>query len=185
MQAASCRQRNGAFMAHVLKRYTILGILFVTAAGTLWHYVYDWTGRQPFIGFFFPVNESTWEHMKLVFFPMVLYALFMDKRLGRDGFCLSCALLAGILLGTLLIPVLFYTYTGIIGTNFIVADILVFILSVLCAFFAVYRLARTCRLKSCSVFLYIAVCIFFFCFLFFTYNPPGLALFENPEGIKQ
>ena len=168
-----------------LKRDLLKGIFFVLAAGSLAHFIYEWSGYSTAAGLFFPVNESTWEHMKLVFFPMLLYALFMDKRLGRDGFCLSSALLAGILLGTLLIPVLFYTYTGIIGTNFIAADILVFFLSVLCAFLAVYRLARTCRLKSCSVFLYIAVCIFFFCFLFFTYNPPGLALFEDPEGMPE
>ena len=58
-----------------LNRTIIIGILAVWVAGTLFHFVYDWTGHNTLIGLFFPTSESTWEHMKLVFLPMNIYGL--------------------------------------------------------------------------------------------------------------
>lgn len=54
----------------------IIGILAVWVSGSLFHFVYDWTGRNTFVGLFFPTNESTWEHMKLAFLPMNLYGIY-------------------------------------------------------------------------------------------------------------
>ena len=62
-----------------LKCYTIAGAVFVLIAGTVSHFVYEWSGNRPAVGLFFPVNESVWEHMKLVFFPMLFYALAVKK----------------------------------------------------------------------------------------------------------
>ena len=47
---------------------TIARILSVSLLGTLLHFTYRWSGRNPLIA---PVNESVWEHMKLLFFPML------------------------------------------------------------------------------------------------------------------
>ncbi|MDD7025196.1 MAG: DUF6512 family protein, partial [Oscillospiraceae bacterium] len=55
-----------------LKCYTITGILFVIITGTISHFVYEWSQNNFILGLFFPVNESTWEHMKLLFFPMLI-----------------------------------------------------------------------------------------------------------------
>ena len=65
-----------------LKQYTLIGIIFVTIAGTLSHFVYEWSGKNPFLALFlFPINETTWEHMKLVFFPSIVYATFMAYKI--------------------------------------------------------------------------------------------------------
>lgn len=96
-----------------LKLYMILGFLFTAVLGTIWHFLYDWTGRGAIAALFFPVNESTWEHMKLIFFPMLLCTVFLAARFKEEYPCLPGALLAGNLLGTLSIPVTFYTYKGI------------------------------------------------------------------------
>ena len=173
------------FLAHntfmnKLKRYTILGILFVIITGTLSHFVYEWSGNNFILGFFFPVNESTWEHMKLCFFPMLVYSFFMNKRLKDDYPCVTSALLFGILLGTFFIPVLFYTYSGILGQNYVPLDIATFILSVLLAFIAVYRLSLSCVLDSFLLCLKILVFLMTVCFLVFTYHPPGIGLFAVP-----
>ena len=57
------------------KLNAVLEFIIVGTVGTLWHFVYDWTGDNHFIGFFFPVNESTWEHLKLIFFPAIIYSV--------------------------------------------------------------------------------------------------------------
>lgn len=67
-----------------LKRFCIIGAVVTIVLGILSHFVYDWTGQNFCVGLFFPINESTWEHMKLVYFPMLLVTLtagrFLEKR---------------------------------------------------------------------------------------------------------
>ena len=163
-----------------LKLYTIAGTIFVIITGSLAHFVYEWSGKNFILGFFFPVNESTWEHMKLCFFPMLIYSFFMNKRLKDDYPCVTTALLSGILLGTFFIPVIFYTYSGILGSNYVPLDIAVFAISVIIAFWAVYKLTLSCKMISCSFRLGLFVWVIAVCFLVFTYIPPDIGLFIAP-----
>ena len=90
-----------------LKQYTIIGIIFVLLTGTLAHFLYDWTGNNHIVGLFTPINESIWEHMKLLFFPMLIYALIMILKFHRKYSHITSALSFGILTGTILIPIFF------------------------------------------------------------------------------
>ena len=163
-----------------LRRYTIIGIVFVLVTGTLAHFLYEWSGNRKIVGLFAPVSESVWEHMKLLFFPMLLYAPVMAFRLRDEFPCILSSLWVGLLAGTLAIPVLFYGYTFILGRDVFFLDIAVFILSVLIAFWIAYRLAPHCRPKLSSIFLACSVCILLACFLWFTYHPPKGSLFAKP-----
>ena len=60
-----------------LKWFCIIGAVTTIILGIVSHFVYDWTGGNFFVGLFFPVNESTWEHMKLLYFPLLLFALVL------------------------------------------------------------------------------------------------------------
>lgn len=163
-----------------LKAYTIIGAIIVIITGTISHFIYDWTGNNVIAGYFFPINESTWEHMKLIFFPMLAYSIFMNKKLKQDFDCVTSSLAFGILLGTFLIPVFFYTYTGILGYNIFILDIITFILSVIIAFACTYKLALSCYVQNQAFILYLLVIIVMLCFFIFTYNPPNLELFNSP-----
>lgn len=153
------------------KRDCIIGTLFVIITGTLAHFVYDWSGHNYIAGFFFPVSESTWEHMKLCFFPMLFYALYLNRKHKGGQPCVTCALPAGILTGTFAIPVLFYAYTAVLGRNFLPLDIGVFMISVLLAFTVVYRLALSCNGRRFAGILWLAVAVLGLCFAWFTYHP--------------
>lgn len=166
-------------MNHDLKGYTIAGVFFVLVIGTLAHFLYDWTNDNAVIGLFVPVNESVWEHMKLLFFPMLLYSAFMICRCRIP--CIVSSLCLGITAGTLLIPVFFYSYTLILGRNYFLLDIGTFVLSTVIAFWLAYRLAISCRAKPYTLLLCAMVCILFLCFLRFTYHPPDNRLFKAPQ----
>lgn len=112
---------NGTKAAHsiekedfmkTLKTYMRIGIFFVITTGSLAHFFYDWSGHASIVGYFTPVNESIWEHMKLLFFPMLLYAFVLTVRLRHHAPSIPSALCTGILLGTFLIPLFFYSQTG-------------------------------------------------------------------------
>ena len=113
-----------------LKRFCIIGAIITIILGVISHFVYEWSGKNFFVGLFFPVNESTWEHMKLLFFPMLFYALLAGKLVEEEYSCIMNAMFTGILAGLLLIPVLFYTYTGVLGFNADWLNIALYVISV-------------------------------------------------------
>ena len=126
------------------KTFTIAGILFVLISGTLLHFVYGWTNHNVIAGFFAPVNESVWEHMKLLFFPMLLYSTGMAILLKERRPCIVSALCSGLLAGTFCIPLFYYAYTSITGDSILPVDIALFALSTLIAFFIAFQLAQSC-----------------------------------------
>ena len=58
-----------------LKKIKIINVVFLFLLSFLWHFVYDWFPNNIF-ALFFPVNESIWEHMKIIY-----YCLFMGSIL--------------------------------------------------------------------------------------------------------
>ena len=165
-----------------LKKYTIIGITFVLIAGSLAHFLYDWTGNNYIVGLFTPVNESIWEHMKLLFFPMLIYSLFIVFKFKKAYSCITSALSFGILIGTFLIQILFYAYTSVLGKDIFILDIGTFILSIIIAFWLSYKLTLSCRLESYTPLFCCLVCILFICLILFTYHPPDLKIFADPAS---
>ena len=56
--------------------WELAGFLFTGALGVLLHFLYEWSGGNTLAAAFSAVNESTWEHMKLLFFPMYDFSVF-------------------------------------------------------------------------------------------------------------
>ncbi len=159
---------------------SLIGIIFVGAAGSLLHFVYEWSGKQFLVGLFTPVSESTWEHMKLCYFPMLVFFAAEFAFLYRSCSHLLRADLAAVITGTLLIPVIFYTYTGIIGTHNLVLDILTFLISAAAGFCVRCRMLLAPGKKRGTFLYFIGVLVLGACFLIFTYYPPDIALFAAP-----
>ena len=162
-----------------LKRYIIIGTIFIIISGTLSHFFYEWSNNNFVVGLFSPINESTWEHMKLVFFPMLLFSLIANSKLKEIYPCITSSLLFGILIGTFLIPIIFYTYTGIIGTNYAFLDISSFFIAVILGELISFK--RIVNNKKCNkTILGLIIGILFICFILFTYIPPKINLFKDP-----
>lgn len=164
----------------LLKRYTIIGIVFVIITGSLFHFLYDWSDHNQIVGLFTPVNESIWEHLKLLFFPMLLYSILMILKFKQQYPHITSALFFGILTGTLLIPIFYYAYTSILGKNYFVLDIGVFILSIIISFLLSYKLTLSHRLESHTFIFGLSICVLLVCFWLFTYHVPNGTLFQDP-----
>ena len=76
-----------------LLRWELIGFAFTGAVGTLLHFVYEWTGGNPLIAAFCAVNESTWEHMKLLAVPWLVWTVvtIAANRCAASG----CGVFAG------------------------------------------------------------------------------------------
>lgn len=58
-----------------LLKYQFFSAILSIILGTILHFTFEWSGNNAFIGTFSSVNESTWEHLKLVFYPMLFTAI--------------------------------------------------------------------------------------------------------------
>lgn len=156
--------------------------IYVTAVGTLLHFVYDLTGGSVLVAWFSGVNESTFEHMKLFFWAeitlFVIEFVIMKRKKGitENGFFSSR--LQGMLLGMAFIVVFFYTYQGIIGRNIGFLNIIDFVLG---AFLSeVWIETRRHTRKSFDELSLAAFGAIAILFLVFTFAPPHIGLFLDP-----
>ena len=160
--------------------WSLVGFAVTSLLGTLLHFSYDLLGGAVWIAPFSGVNESTWEHMKLLFWPMLLFAL-IQGRVARERDDFWCVKLRGILLGLTLIPTLFYTYNGVIGTSPDWINIAIFFVSAAVAYICETRLFNSsrvrCRAPRLALAILLAIAV---CFTVFTFRTPELGIFKDP-----
>ncbi|MBE6694163.1 MAG: hypothetical protein E7589_05315 [Ruminococcaceae bacterium] len=167
-------------MKRSINLWQLLGFASASLGGTLLHFLYEWTGKVIFVAPFSGVNESTWEHMKLLFVPMLIFAV-VQRFFFRDREDFWCVKLRGILLGLVLIPVLFYTYNGVIGSSPDWINIAIFFISAAAAYIYEARLFNEKRLTCRSPKFAIAVlCIIALLFVVFTFATPQIGIFKDP-----
>lgn len=123
-----------------LKRLTVGGILWTLILGTASHFFYQWSGECFAVGLIAPVNETVWEHLKLLFFPGLLFILGERIYLGERGRDLFYRRLTGLWAGLASMPLIYYSYTFFTGRNYLWADIGIFLISVLITFLVPWHL---------------------------------------------
>lgn len=157
------------------------GIVFTLILGTLGHFFYEWSQGNPFIALFSPVNESVWEHTKLLFFPVFLYTLFETVVFLKGTGSFLTSRILGIVLGMFFILTSYFTYTGICGRHFLVLDILIFICSVLITFLSSrYIHIHLPALQLPLLANYVLFLLLIILFFSFTFHPPQLPMFVDP-----
>ena len=161
--------------------YELCGAAFIIVFGSILHFAFEWSGSQPIVGMFSAVNESVWEHLKLGFWPAVAFALIEFKYLKKSTNNFLFAKTVGIYLIPVVIMVIFYSYTAILGESILIIDILSFIIAVIVGQLVSYRLLtwKTLPYNLDRVSL-IALLLLGLAFVLFTFYPPQLAMFQDP-----
>ncbi|WP_461813008.1 DUF6512 family protein [Faecalimonas sp.] len=166
-----------------LKSIHIIGVIFTIVVGTLLHFVWEWSGQSNLTAIFSAVNESTWEHLKLLFFPFITFAIIEYFLYGNETTCFFSVKVCAVLLGMLTIVTVFYTYTGILGKNYFPLDILTFLLGVIVSYLYSYYHLYTSP-SSCSVYSEVlaifTLLLFIIAFSIFSFSPPSLGIFQQP-----
>jgi hypothetical protein len=142
--------------------------------------VYEWSGQNPLVGLFVAVNESTWEHIKLIIFPSLLlmiieYPFFKKYPNFIVGSFIS------LLMMILLIPILFYGYQFITGKDVFILDILDFIISIIIGQLVFNKIMKSKDSSNiCQLSSLIGLIIIIICYFVFTYFPPKIFIFQDP-----
>ena len=103
------------------RKSLIWGTLLIMAAGAAMHFTFEWLGEWRPLGLIFPVNESAFEHLKLVFYPMVVYWLIAAPRKGEKKLWGPLAL--GVFVSLFLTTAIFYVFKGGFGIESLAIDI--------------------------------------------------------------
>lgn len=165
-----------------VRNWQIVVTIFSIIFGTVLHFLYEWSNENQIIALFSAVNESTWEHLKLVFFPMLVAGIVEYFALREKTKNMIQAKAVAIVFAICFIIVFFYTYTGIIGTNFFILDILSFLLSIIIGEWIAYKIIINKSLyeNKNKIFTIIILIILLILFMLFTFNPPKINLFKDP-----
>ena len=160
------------------------GLFVVILLGNTLHFVYDWTGQARWAAYVSAVNESTWEHMKLLAMPWVIWSLVeaVALRSSRQSVLMARAL--GLLAGLVTIPTVYYTYTGALGVSSMIVDVVLFQAAVLLAFWVSTALQKRGTLtapvwQAAGVLVLAAVST---AFVVWTASPPELPVFIDPTN---
>lgn len=157
------------------------GFIFTSVAATVLHFLYEWSGEELYTALFSAVNESVWEHIKIFSLPYVIWGFVEIFCSGIPFRRLMPSKVFGLYTMITVIPVFFYTYTGIFGKNIAIVDILSGFAITALSYYVSYRLAvyapfidKYFKLAAVLFAIYAAA------LAFFTFAPPRIPLFQDP-----
>ncbi|MGE5653866.1 MAG: DUF6512 family protein [Bacillota bacterium] len=166
-----------------LQSLATIGSLMIIVLGTISHFVFNLADRWWPLAFVFPVNESVWEHLKLAFWPALLFGVLEWWWLRDNSGNLLVATVLSALIGPLLIVLLFYGYTAILGRNLFVFDMLTFIIAVAAAQWLSYRvLASGEDLSRYNGLALLVLAVAMVAFLSLSFAPPRWDIFRDPPS---
>lgn len=168
-------------MKRSVPRWQLAGFLFTSVLGTFLHFLFDLTGGSVVAALFSAVNESIWEHIKLIYYPMLIFALIEYRAWGKEMEGFWCVKLKGMLLALVLIPALYYTYTGALGVSSDLFNVTIFFLTAAAVFRVetkMLRQSRPCPLGGwiCFGLLLVIGAVF----ILYTFATPRIPLFRDP-----
>jgi len=167
-----------------IRKWELIGIAVIACVGALMHFAFEWSGELRPVGVFAAVNESVWEHLKLTYWPALLYALLSYRKLKglSDNFTIAKA--AGIYVMPAAIIGLFYAYTAITGSENLVADIVIFVVAIALGQLVSYRILAMPQLpRRLYILAIVGLVVLGVLYAVFTFYPPQAPIFmESATG---
>jgi len=166
-----------------IRQTHIIGIMFTTGMGVFLHFLYEWSSGNRIAALFSAVNESVWEHLKLLAIPYVLFGIYEYYAYGREKENFLPVKFYAMLMGFGTIIVLYYVYTGILGYGIDAINIMIFPISVAVSYYFSARWLKNRVFAGgdqsmTAVMLFVLLML---CFWVFTTMPPKIGLFMDPR----
>jgi len=161
--------------------WELIGMVFITLLGSFLHFLFELSGYFPPVGAIAAVNESVWEHLKLGFWPLLLFSLIEYRFIKEEtnNFVIAKAIAAIVI--PIVIIAFFYTYTTILGTDLLILDIFSFVLAIVIAQLVSYKILTLPKISNAyTIISWISILTLGILFVVFTYVPPYFPLFEDP-----
>lgn len=159
--------------------FELISTIFIILLGALLHFTFKWSNNNLVVGAFSSVNESVWEHLKLLFIPALITTIVGHYYLKNETNNYICIKTKGILISLAFIVIFYYTYSGILGTHYPIIDISSFVIaSIIGELYAYKKIKADDCCNSISALITLIVLTIFF--ITFTYSTPKLGIFQDP-----
>jgi hypothetical protein len=163
-------------------KWELVGMAVIFVVGSALHFLFTLTHHWRPIAWFAAVNESTWEHLKLAFWPGLLFALIEYINIGKRYRSFWLAKWLALLLITTLIPLFFYGYVAVLGSHNMVLDLLIFLLAILIGQAVSFLVITKTEFHRALHWLgIIGLLAMAFTFSVLSYYPPRSFLFRCPQ----
>lgn len=165
-----------------MKKIKMVGIFIIFGLSFISHFLYEWLPNSV-LSLFFPVNESIWEHMKLIATPVLIFSLFeffvyRKKNIEFNNFIFAYAI--SIVLGIIIYLLIYLPIDYIFGHSAIVAISLLFIIFIIVEIFS-YYIMNYKEIKYSNIIGIIIMLCLYVVFGYLTYNPPKTDLFYDTQ----
>lgn len=168
-----------------LKKLKIIDIFIIFVLTFIFHFTYDFLPNS-FTAIFFSVNESIWEHMKLLYTPIVLTIIFdflIAKKYNIKLNNLFTSIFISSILSIILYLIIYIPIHNIFGHNPIFAIILLFLIICLSQYISYHILIKENYQKLNIISLGLII-IGFVIFGYLTYKPLQNNLFYDTKNEK-
>ena len=168
-------------MKKLALKWELIGIAAISVLGSLLHFAFELSGELAPVGIFAAVNESVFEHLKLTYWPTLVYAACTYGIIRKPTSNFIIAKTVSVYVMPMSIIVLFYVYTTITGTEILIVDILIFVVAVALGQLTSYKLLTMNRLPNnlhwIALSLLVALAVVYG---IFTFYPPQVPFFQDP-----
>jgi hypothetical protein len=161
--------------------WEIGGFVFIGIVGAALHFTYELSNYSSNgVAYFSAVNESTWEHLKIVFFPGLVFALMQYTYVREHVNNYIVAKTATLFVMPLVIAIGWYIYAPIVGRSVYPVDLFLFYLAVCIGQMVSYKLLTRPPLeRKYTQYAICTILVLFTAFSLFTFFPPKIFLFEH------
>ncbi|MGD9143034.1 MAG: DUF6512 family protein [Dehalococcoidia bacterium] len=170
-------------MSNAILKWELIGIGAISLLGALFHFLFELAGEWPPVGFFAAVNESVFEHLKLTFWPAVIYSAATYKILKNHTENYFTARAVAVYVMPLVILALFYTYTELTGWESLAADIIIFVVAIAAGQLASYKIMTLNRLPRWMNYVSIGLMVSLaLVYGLLTFYPPHISMFLDSNA---
>ena len=173
-----------------MKKIKIIGVFVIFALSFLSHFMYEWFPNDLF-SIILPVNESIWEHMKLLVTPVLIfvlieYIIYRKKDISYNNFVLSYSI--SMIFGIIIYLLIYLPIHYIFGHSAIFAIGLLFITFIIIEIIS-YYIMQYRNIKYSNVIGLLIIGLMYIVFGYLTYNPIEIDMFydksKNIYGIPK
>jgi hypothetical protein len=158
----------------------MIGLVVLILLGLIFHELYKST-EITLLGVISPINESKWEHWKMVFFPMLIVSIFEYHFIKDYVANYIFALALGIIVFELITFGLIELYGLFLGHSNLLVHVLTFVLGgVVGQTIRYIVMTQTAQSRFLLVIGLIILTAHLLTFSIFTFNPPRSEYFRDP-----